>query len=228
VRILSAQVSLRWTSLPQAGRGPTLGCRRSRAGRRRGRAGAHVARLRADWPDSALTRRSRREVGSRLPHGRPLLQRVLTNLAPTFPRDVALALLAGALFPMARAASSGRGRGEHWSDGRILWGGRRHRLRSWARRSASCCGGRRSPLGCRPHTSRARAHRLPDAPSLHATADLIDRGLLRRVAVGASAVAAVFRVSYLGVLELAGGDLGFQRATRGSSFTGFPPDIDPT
>jgi Dolichyl-phosphate-mannose-protein mannosyltransferase len=32
------------------------------------------------------------------------------NLAPTFPRDVALSLLAGALFAMARAASSGRGR----------------------------------------------------------------------------------------------------------------------
>jgi hypothetical protein len=32
------------------------------------------------------------------------------NLAPTFPRDVALALLAGALFAMARAARSGRGR----------------------------------------------------------------------------------------------------------------------
>ena len=59
-------------------------------------------------------------------------------------------------------------------------------------------------------------------------AALIDRGLLRRVLVGAGATAAVFGVSYLGVLGLAGGDLGFQRATSGSSFTGLPRNVDPT
>lgn len=59
-------------------------------------------------------------------------------------------------------------------------------------------------------------------------AALIDRGLLRRVLIGAGATAAVFGVSYLGVLGLAGGDLGFQRATSGSSFAGLPRDIDPT
>ena len=59
-------------------------------------------------------------------------------------------------------------------------------------------------------------------------AALMDRGAFKRVLVGAAAAAAAFGVSYLGVLGLAGGDLGFQRATSGSSFTDLPSDIDPT
>ena len=54
------------------------------------------------------------------------------------------------------------------------------------------------------------------------------RGELRRVLVGVGATAAAFVVLYLGVLGLAGGDLGFQRATSGSGFAGLPSTIDPT
>jgi hypothetical protein len=59
-------------------------------------------------------------------------------------------------------------------------------------------------------------------------AALMDRGVLRHVLVGAAATVAVFAASYLGVLGLAGGDLGFQRATSSTTFTGVPPNIDPT
>jgi hypothetical protein len=57
---------------------------------------------------------------------------------------------------------------------------------------------------------------------------LFERSALRHVLVGAAATALVFAVSYVGVLGLAGGDLGFQRATSSTTFTGLPPNIDPT
>jgi hypothetical protein len=57
---------------------------------------------------------------------------------------------------------------------------------------------------------------------------VVNRSALRLVLVGAGATAAAFVVLYLGVLGLAGGDLGFQRATSGSGFTGLPSTVDPT
>jgi hypothetical protein len=57
---------------------------------------------------------------------------------------------------------------------------------------------------------------------------VVNRSELRLVLVGAGATAAAFVVLYLGVLGLAGGDLGFQRATGGSGFTGLPSTVDPT
>lgn len=57
---------------------------------------------------------------------------------------------------------------------------------------------------------------------------VVNRSELRLVLVGAGATAASFVVLYLGVLGLAGGDLGFQRATSGSSFSGLPSTVDPT
>jgi hypothetical protein len=57
---------------------------------------------------------------------------------------------------------------------------------------------------------------------------VVRRDVLRRVLVGAGATAVVFLVAYVGVLGLAGGDLGFQRATSGAGFTGLPPTVDPT
>jgi hypothetical protein len=57
---------------------------------------------------------------------------------------------------------------------------------------------------------------------------VVERGRVRHVLVGGAAAALVFGVLYLGTLELAGGDLGFQRATSGSRFTGLPADVDPT
>ena len=57
---------------------------------------------------------------------------------------------------------------------------------------------------------------------------VVSRGQAKRVLVGAAAAVAAFGALYLGTLGLAGGDLGFQRATSGSSFTGLPANVDPT
>jgi hypothetical protein len=56
---------------------------------------------------------------------------------------------------------------------------------------------------------------------------LMGRRGLRPVLVGGAVVVAAAAASYVGVLGLSGGDLGFQRA-GGASFAGFPPDVDPT
>jgi hypothetical protein len=56
----------------------------------------------------------------------------------------------------------------------------------------------------------------------------VDRIGLRRTVVRGAGIAVVFGVCFLGVLGLSGGDLGFQRATSGAAFAGFPPGVDPT
>jgi hypothetical protein len=56
---------------------------------------------------------------------------------------------------------------------------------------------------------------------------LVKQAGLRRVVVGGAVTAVVFAFSYVGILALSGGDLGFQRA-GGKSFEGFPPSVDPT
>jgi hypothetical protein len=57
---------------------------------------------------------------------------------------------------------------------------------------------------------------------------LVDRIELRRTVVRGAGIAAVFGICFLGVLGLSGGDLGFQRATSGVAFAGFPSGVDPT
>jgi hypothetical protein len=65
--------------------------------------------------------------------------------------------------------------------------------------------------------------------TLYALALLVaDRSALRRLAATGAVAAAVFGVAYVGVLGASGGDLGWQRATSGASFEGFPPRVDPT
>jgi hypothetical protein len=61
-----------------------------------------------------------------------------------------------------------------------------------------------------------------------AAASLVDRVGLRRTVVRGAGIAVVFGVCFLGILGLSGGDLGFQRATSGAAFAGFPPGVDPT
>jgi hypothetical protein len=61
-----------------------------------------------------------------------------------------------------------------------------------------------------------------------AAASFVDRTGLRRAVVRGAGVAVVFGICFLGVLGLSGGDLGFQRATSGAAFAGFPPGVDPT
>ena len=56
---------------------------------------------------------------------------------------------------------------------------------------------------------------------------LRDRGGLRRLLVPGGLAVGVFVVSYVGILGLSGGDLGFQSA-GGAEFEGFPEDVDPT
>jgi hypothetical protein len=60
------------------------------------------------------------------------------------------------------------------------------------------------------------------------SAFLMDRCLRRHLLVGVGVTAAVFAVTYLGILGLAGGNVGFQGATSPAPFTDLPPDIDPT
>jgi hypothetical protein len=57
---------------------------------------------------------------------------------------------------------------------------------------------------------------------------ILERTRWRAVGVKALAAGAAFLVTYVGVLALSGGDLGFQRATSGAEFEGLPADIDPT
>jgi hypothetical protein len=57
---------------------------------------------------------------------------------------------------------------------------------------------------------------------------LREREALRHALVTAGVLAGVFAVSYVGVLALSGGDLGFQRATSREAFEGLPPNVDPT
>ena len=57
---------------------------------------------------------------------------------------------------------------------------------------------------------------------------LLDRSLLRRALVTGAVITVVFGVSYAAVIGSSGGDLGFQRATTGTAFTGIPPGIDAT
>jgi hypothetical protein len=61
-----------------------------------------------------------------------------------------------------------------------------------------------------------------------AAALFVDRRGLRRAVVKGAGIAVVFGVCFLGVLGFSGGDLGFQRATSGAAFAGFPPGVDPT
>jgi hypothetical protein len=56
---------------------------------------------------------------------------------------------------------------------------------------------------------------------------VLDRKRLRGLAVRGAVVAAVFGVTYVGVVGLSGGTLGFEGAGRGS-LSGFPPNVDPT
>jgi hypothetical protein len=57
---------------------------------------------------------------------------------------------------------------------------------------------------------------------------ILERTGWRAVGVKALAAGTAFLVSYVGVLTLSGGDLGFQRATSDAEFEGLPADIDPT
>src|SRR5215211_3291630 len=61
-----------------------------------------------------------------------------------------------------------------------------------------------------------------------AAAVIVDRIGLRRAVVRGAGIAGVFGVCFLGVLGLSGGDVGFQRATSGVAFAGFPTGVDPT
>jgi hypothetical protein len=56
---------------------------------------------------------------------------------------------------------------------------------------------------------------------------LVKQAGLRRVLVGGAVTAVAFGCSYVCIVALSGGDLGFQRA-EGKSFEGFPPGVDPT
>jgi hypothetical protein len=57
---------------------------------------------------------------------------------------------------------------------------------------------------------------------------ILDRRLLKRTLATGAVIAAVFGVSYVAVIGSSGGDLGFQRATSGTSFSGVPPGVDAT
>jgi hypothetical protein len=64
---------------------------------------------------------------------------------------------------------------------------------------------------------------------LYAVATVVlDRSLRRRALTGCAVVAAAFGVCYGAILGLAGGNLGFERATRGAGFAELPGNIDPT
>jgi hypothetical protein len=57
---------------------------------------------------------------------------------------------------------------------------------------------------------------------------LREREALRRILLTGAVLTGAFAVSYVGVLGLSGGDLGFQRATSGEGFEGVPANVDPT
>jgi hypothetical protein len=56
---------------------------------------------------------------------------------------------------------------------------------------------------------------------------LVERSDVRRLAISAGVAAVTLAGSYVGVIGLSGGDLGFQ-AAGGGSFEGFSPEVDPT
>jgi hypothetical protein len=57
---------------------------------------------------------------------------------------------------------------------------------------------------------------------------VVDRSRLRTALVRGAVATLAFAVSYGGMTVLSGGDLGLQRATSHASFSGLPPNVDPT